>query len=139
MRRRYLATAIALTLACAGAQPSRPDPNENYGLLPRDYKRRVQVAFDGILRESKSARFRFGAPRTGYQNENPLLGGDVVWTGYIVPVTVSSMNDRGGYGEYRRFWVQIRNGLVRDVHRDSGLSVGLVRYSDGTPVAEARR
>lgn len=84
-------TAIGL-FACA-----RPSANADYGGYPHSYEASIRDKVEENLIDPESARYKFGTPAKAWTNNGWLRGGEVVFTGYSVPVDVNARNTLGGY------------------------------------------
>ena len=116
--------ALLILSGCATVTFKEPALGSSFGAYPANYETLTKHAFDDVLRDPESGRYRVEQPIKGYQNDK--RSGDVTWQGYLVRVEVNAKNGFGGYGGYKPYWVMIRDGRVDGIHEDLYVQANLV-------------
>jgi hypothetical protein len=113
------ALVLALASGCVGFETPRHDAR--FGSAPTNYDSAVKRYLLSNLDYPEVTRFKISKPRKAYMNEGILLGGDIIWAGYVVDVHVQSV-DRG-FRRSDRYVVRLHNDEVIEVHSATDLPV----------------
>ena len=98
---------------------SLPEPGADYGAYPNNYRKIIEAAMTGTLKDPDSARYSgFTQPKHDqivHLDYAPNRGVGVTKTaiyGYAACVAVNAKNSFGGYTGDQLYWFLIRNGQV---------------------------
>ena len=117
MSRLVLGSVIALTLsACATSSSFKKPPlDQNYGEAPNYSEDSMKPEMKANLKDPDSAKYRFSPAVKAYCNNGILSGGDVVWTGWVVPVEQNAKNSYGAYVGYKKYYARFNGDSVMEV------------------------
>lgn len=99
--------SLSLT-ACASLQPL--PASADFGPPPVGFEAAITARMAPHLKDSESARYRFGPPRKGYRNQPIISGGEVSFVGYIVPFQINAKNGFGGYNGFKPYQAMVYGG-----------------------------
>jgi len=105
-------TSLAISLILFGC--AKPSVVADYGTYPSDYEELAKERITDKLIDPESARFRFGEPVKAYVNNGLIYGGNVVFTGYVVPVMVNAKNRMGGYTGFDEWYCLVKYKFTSD-------------------------
>ena len=118
MKRLMMAFGLAALLAgCATPMPTQEQITAaDCGPTPASAQDAIKHWFDTALKDSDSARLRFGEPKKGVVRDAPIEGGKLHW-GWIVQVQVNAKNSYGGYTGFQDYSFFFRDGRMTGVKR----------------------
>jgi hypothetical protein len=131
------AVGRSIGTAYRGVSQGFQDPADAaaYGAYPRDYVsviRKHMLRFEGV---DERASFEFGQPVRSYLNKGLLRGGEVEWQGWIVDLSIRTIN-AFGQPETEAFVVRLSDGDVVEVV-EAAYAGALRRVPESAPTAPA--
>ena len=106
-------------ILCGCTVPPPPTPEElasaSYGDKPKDYRQKIEDAFETILIEPETASFDFDSPEQGW---GPARGKNLF--GWVVWTRVNSKNRFGEFAGWRDFKVLMADDEVVGIYRERG-------------------
>jgi hypothetical protein len=110
-----LLAPVVLLGACAGSFERLP-PGADLGAPPVAYEQTIKAHFEDKLKDSDSARYKFGKPIKAYANNGLAYGGSIAWRGYMVDVQVNAKNSYGGYVGFKPYMVFFTGNFIHRVY-----------------------
>lgn len=112
---KILTTSLLLLMltACSGSF-EKIAPNHSWEAPPSEnvVQQITPEYFETILKDSDSAKYRYGTPFKGYTNEGLLYGGKINWSGWLYPVSINAKNSYGGYTGFKTYYLQLSRGQI---------------------------
>lgn len=124
----YLFAAASVLSGCAGF--AKLPPESDFGSRPVNTEASVRSHFEEQLKDSESARYRFGGFRRAYANNGLVHGGGIAWYGYVQEVEVNAKNSYGGYVGFKPYMVFFHRNSDRVFRSYEGRSHVLVTFLD---------
>lgn len=117
MRATALATIAFMALSSCASVPSEQElQNADYGNPPgRDHQGRIRSAFESILLDPSSARFKYAAPEKGWGR-----GKQGFIYGWVVMTDVNSKNKFGAFTGWKTYKVLLREREVHSIYQPAG-------------------
>jgi len=104
-RQISLISTTLFFVGCVETQTPRPTIHSSnhttaismrdYGYPPRNYRTTIKNYFATKLKRPQMASYRFSKPQRAYKRKGLAYGGDIVWKGWLVDVSIASQSRTG--------------------------------------------
>ena len=100
-----LLSSTLLFVGCVSTQTPRPTTHttihtttvglSEYGSPPQNYRATIKNYFANKIKRPNMASFVFSKPHRAYKRKGLAYGGDIVWKGWIVDVSIATQSRLG--------------------------------------------
>ncbi len=88
----------------------------DYGYPPQNYKTTIKNYFANKIRRPEMASFVFSKPHRAYKRDGLAYGGNIVWKGWLVDVSIATQSRSGRLQTPKPYMVLFRGStIVEDI------------------------
>ena len=120
-----LLSSALLFVGCVSTQSPRPSTPAThgtpiqmtgYGFPPQNYRTTIKNYFANKIKRAKMASFVFSKPHRAYKRKGLAYGGDIVWRGWLVDVSIATQSRLGRLQTPRPYMILFNGStIVEDI------------------------
>jgi len=89
-----------------------PIQRADYSYPPRSYRQTIKNYFSSKLKRAEQASYTFSAPQRAYKRKGLAYGGDIVWKGWLVDVSIAVPSRTGRMQQPKPHMVLFKNNVI---------------------------